>query len=212
MPSVTAPKTVLRCSMRCCGGSSMASPACCRAPPTRRREARALCESGPARHPQDARLRAFPQASRQRMAKTCRLVRTRPLHPEARHAVFCRSLRQYALDHRHAHRNRIVGSENTQLRAPRPKPENLEDGVLDGLWRTYYRTIFNPARLKTKRHDERDAATLLEQHAGNGADSRTDRRRAEPRRRDGPGGRYSRRAMPTKPDRVRSRTHAAKTP
>jgi probable DNA metabolism protein len=29
----------------------------------------------------------------------------------------------------------------------RPKPEKLEDGVLDGLWRTYYRTIFNPARL-----------------------------------------------------------------
>jgi DNA polymerase len=31
----------------------------------------------------------------------------------------------------------------------RPKPERLEDGVLNGLWRTYYRTIFNPARLKT---------------------------------------------------------------
>lgn len=30
----------------------------------------------------------------------------------------------------------------------RPKPEYLEDTVLDGLWRTYYRTIFNPARLK----------------------------------------------------------------
>ena len=35
----------------------------------------------------------------------------------------------------------------------RPKPEGLEDGVLDGLWRTYYRTIFNPARLN------RDAMT-----------------------------------------------------
>src|SRR3569832_2391015 len=34
-----------------------------------------------------------------------------------------------------------------------PKPERLEDGVLDGLWRTYYRTIFNPARLN------RDAMT-----------------------------------------------------
>jgi uracil-DNA glycosylase len=32
---------------------------------------------------------------------------------------------------------------------PRPKPEHLEDEVLDGLWRTYYRTIFNPARLNT---------------------------------------------------------------
>jgi len=32
---------------------------------------------------------------------------------------------------------------------PRPKPTDLADGVLDGLWRTYYRTIFNPARLKT---------------------------------------------------------------
>jgi uracil-DNA glycosylase len=31
---------------------------------------------------------------------------------------------------------------------PRAKPQKLEDGVLDGLWRTYYRTIFNPARLK----------------------------------------------------------------
>jgi DNA polymerase len=30
-----------------------------------------------------------------------------------------------------------------------PKPEHLEDDVLSGLWRTYYRTIFNPARLKT---------------------------------------------------------------
>jgi DNA polymerase len=30
-----------------------------------------------------------------------------------------------------------------------PKPEHLEDEVLSGLWRTYYRTIFNPARLKT---------------------------------------------------------------
>ncbi|HTT99332.1 MAG TPA: UdgX family uracil-DNA binding protein [Rhizomicrobium sp.] len=35
----------------------------------------------------------------------------------------------------------------------RPKPEKLEDDVLDGLWRTYYRTIFNPARLN------RDAMT-----------------------------------------------------
>ncbi|HEY8950696.1 MAG TPA: UdgX family uracil-DNA binding protein [Rhizomicrobium sp.] len=32
---------------------------------------------------------------------------------------------------------------------PRPKPTDLEDGILDGLWRTYYRTVFNPARLKT---------------------------------------------------------------
>lgn len=30
-----------------------------------------------------------------------------------------------------------------------PKPERVEDDVLSGLWRTYYRTIFNPARLKT---------------------------------------------------------------
>ena len=32
---------------------------------------------------------------------------------------------------------------------PQPKPKALKDGVLDGLWRTYYRTIFNPARLNT---------------------------------------------------------------
>ncbi len=31
-----------------------------------------------------------------------------------------------------------------------PKPEGLEDTVLSGLWRTYYRTIFNPARVKVK--------------------------------------------------------------
>jgi DNA polymerase len=30
------------------------------------------------------------------------------------------------------------------------KPEGLEDPVLSGLWRTYYRTIFNPARVKVK--------------------------------------------------------------
>jgi DNA polymerase len=33
---------------------------------------------------------------------------------------------------------------------PVPKPEGLEDPVLGGLWATYYRTIFNPARLKVK--------------------------------------------------------------
>jgi probable DNA metabolism protein len=32
---------------------------------------------------------------------------------------------------------------------PVPKPKSLEDEVLDGLWSTYYRTIFNPARVKT---------------------------------------------------------------
>jgi uracil-DNA glycosylase len=29
-----------------------------------------------------------------------------------------------------------------------PKPSNLDDDVLEDLWRTYFRTIFNPARLK----------------------------------------------------------------
>jgi uracil-DNA glycosylase len=33
---------------------------------------------------------------------------------------------------------------------PGLKPEGLDDPVLSGLWRTYYRTIFNPARLKVK--------------------------------------------------------------
>jgi len=43
----------------------------------------------------------------------------------------------------------VWDSECLRFAAPRPKPERLEDGVLDGLWLTYYRTIFNPARLKT---------------------------------------------------------------
>ncbi len=43
----------------------------------------------------------------------------------------------------------IWDTERLTFAAPRPKPERLEDGVLDGLWRAYYRTIFNPARLKT---------------------------------------------------------------
>ena len=32
---------------------------------------------------------------------------------------------------------------------PAAKPERLQDDVLEGLWRAYYRTIFNPARIKT---------------------------------------------------------------
>ncbi len=43
----------------------------------------------------------------------------------------------------------IWDTRQLSFAAPRPKPERLQDGVLDGLWRTYYRTIFNPARLKT---------------------------------------------------------------
>lgn len=31
-----------------------------------------------------------------------------------------------------------------------PKPEKLEDDVLSGLWHTYYRTVFNPARVNPK--------------------------------------------------------------
>jgi DNA polymerase len=42
----------------------------------------------------------------------------------------------------------VWDTHTLSFEAARPKPENLEDGVLDGLWRTYYRTIFNPARLK----------------------------------------------------------------
>jgi DNA polymerase len=34
--------------------------------------------------------------------------------------------------------------------AAQPKPVNLEDGVLDLLWQTYYRTIFNPARVNER--------------------------------------------------------------
>jgi DNA polymerase len=42
----------------------------------------------------------------------------------------------------------VWDTHTLSFEAARPKPENLQDGVLDGLWRTYYRTIFNPARLK----------------------------------------------------------------
>ena len=33
---------------------------------------------------------------------------------------------------------------------PAPKPENVSDPVLDDLWLTYYRTTFNPARVRLK--------------------------------------------------------------
>ena len=47
----------------------------------------------------------------------------------------------------------VWDTQTLSFEPARPKPEKLEDGVLDGLWRTYYRTIFNPARLN------RDAMT-----------------------------------------------------
>jgi probable DNA metabolism protein len=37
--------------------------------------------------------------------------------------------------------------QTLRFEVPRPKPQTPKDDVLDGLWRTYYRTIFNPARL-----------------------------------------------------------------
>jgi DNA polymerase len=39
--------------------------------------------------------------------------------------------------------------QTLRFEGPRPKPWTPKDDVLDGLWRTYYRTIFNPARLNT---------------------------------------------------------------
>lgn len=47
----------------------------------------------------------------------------------------------------------VWDTQSVRFEPARPKPAGLEDGVLDGLWRTYYRTIFNPARLN------RDAMT-----------------------------------------------------
>src|ERR1700749_862163 len=41
----------------------------------------------------------------------------------------------------------VWDTQTLSFEPARPKPEKLEDGVLDGLWRTYYPTIFNPARL-----------------------------------------------------------------
>jgi DNA polymerase len=44
----------------------------------------------------------------------------------------------------------LWNGETLSYAPPGPKPEKLEDQVLEETWRTYYRTIFNPARLNMR--------------------------------------------------------------
>ena len=79
----------------------------------------------------------------------CRLVRARPPRARGRGAVLRAPLRHDALGHPHAARQRRMGRPRAGLRArARGARTRRRADAGEALWLAYYRSIFNPARVK----------------------------------------------------------------
>ena len=115
------------------------------------RKACAVCQGRASRHPQDARLPPLSCETDGRRRNLHRVVRAGAFHSATRDAVLRGSFRANAVGDRHADRHRGLGRSSTCASTRRsPSPTGSKIRVLDDLWRTYYRTIFNPARLNTQ--------------------------------------------------------------
>ena len=68
---------------------------------------------------------------------------------------------------------------DTLREGPGAAKGDVPDGdPIEDVWKTYYASIFNPARAKDRRDAEGNAAAILEKHARNGVGTGIDRKRA----------------------------------
>ena len=114
-----------------------------------------------------------------------RLVRAGAPHRRGGRAVLRRPLRGDALVDPDAGALRALGRRDCSSSAPAsPKRDAPREDALEDLWRAYYATIFNPARLKVAAMQSGDAEEILAEPAGGGAHSGADRqgRAADARR------------------------------
>ena len=140
-------------------------------------------EDRAARAPQDEGVRALPRDRATRRGALF-VAWFEPEHHivELHRAVLRAALRQHALvdpdaaGQRPLGRRRACASVRAPSKADAPGGDALEDH-----WRTYYASIFNPARLKVERDEERDADELLEEPARERADRRRSVREAAQR-------------------------------
>ena len=75
--------------------------------------------------------------------------------PDASHrrtggAVLRQTLRQHGLVDPHPGSLRALGRQELSFSAGVPKSDAPAEDALEDIWRSYYASIFNPARLKTK--------------------------------------------------------------
>ena len=145
----------------------------------------------PARRRHAAGARSMAQAVRRDIHKMKAFVRFRPvpttrrsgepLHVawfepehhivEADRAVLRAPLRQHALGDPHARALRALGRRAAARSAPaRERDDAPPADAGEALWLTYYRSIFNPARLKLAMMQQGDAAQVLAQPARGAAD------------------------------------------
>ena len=64
--------------------------------------------------------------------------------------MVCRSLRQHALVDTNANEKRALGHSGAYVRSGVPRSAAPDGDALEKLWRDYYGSIFNPARVKVK--------------------------------------------------------------
>ena len=76
----------------------------------------------------------------------------RPDHLDRREdgSVVRRAFRQHAVEHPHAGSKRALGSAKTLVRSGRSASEAPAEDALEELWRAYYASTFNPARVNEK--------------------------------------------------------------
>ena len=76
--------------------------------------------------------------------------------------VFVRRFAQHALGHPHARALACAGTASSCASAPaRSRADAPPADAGEALWLTYYRSIFNPARLKLQHDAQGDAAPVL---------------------------------------------------
>ena len=130
---------------------------------------------------QDARLRALPRVLEGAEPETYVAWFEPPHRVLERTAPLLRApLRQHALLDPDAGRLRCHWDGAALSFTPgADTARRAGEDALEDDWRTYYASIFNPARLKSRRCSQRDAQALLAEPARGRAHSRPDRGRAE---------------------------------
>ena len=161
--SAIARRTGSRSSTTCCGASRRRTRARHARRRSRGRAAQRLCPQRAPRHPQDACILALPRRTSIDGA-TFYTAWFEPQHHILRRAVPFFVDRFAGMDWLIAtpDRHRAVAGRHARLTARlRRTATSHRRHVLDELWLTYYRTTFNPARVRVQGDDGRDAEALL---------------------------------------------------
>ncbi len=112
--------------------------------------------------------------SRRRGPALRRLVRARPPYRPRQCRLLRPPLRDHALVDPDARALAPLGRRDAVAKAPaRRRPTRRQGDPVEEVWKTYYASIFNPARREDRRDAEGDAEEILEKHARDGVGRRS---------------------------------------